>query len=184
MRDSCFDGLTPQNGFWTSKDFLPKVAAGSKSGYALADDGCSSCGSGSKLPKLSGTVVVLGAGDTAFDCATSALRCGADKVYVAFRKGIQGMRAVPEEVELAVEEKCEFLPFMQVGSIAVHAVWHSVRELKRSRCRVCSSTGHGRIYRSRHWQSAHGHLLPLSAGNVAVAERCLACAFRGQTSVC
>lgn len=121
MRDSCFEGLSPENGFWTSKDFLPRVSAGSKSGYQLESaGGCGSggCGSGggkNKLPKLSGTVVVLGAGDTAFDCATSALRCGADKVYVAFRKGIQGMRAVPEEVELAVEENCEFLPFMQVG---------------------------------------------------------------------
>lgn len=28
------------------------------------------------LPKLIGRVIVLGAGDTAFDCATSALRCG------------------------------------------------------------------------------------------------------------
>ena len=41
--------------------------------------GGGSCG-GSKLPRLSGNVVVLGAGDTAFDCATSALRCGAKKV--------------------------------------------------------------------------------------------------------
>jgi hypothetical protein len=27
---------------------------------------------------------------------------------------MQGMRAVPEEVQLAVDEKCEFLPFVQV----------------------------------------------------------------------
>ena len=45
------------------------------------------CSCKSALPKLHGNVVVLGAGDTAFDCATSALRCGARKVYVAFRKG-------------------------------------------------------------------------------------------------
>ena len=31
------------------------------------------------------------------------------------------MRAVPEEVELAVEEKCEFLPFMQVQSVVSFA---------------------------------------------------------------
>ena len=41
--------------------------------------GGGSCG-GFKLPRLSDNVVVLGAGDTAFDCATSALRCGAKKV--------------------------------------------------------------------------------------------------------
>lgn len=51
-----------------------------------------------QLPRLYGNVVVLGAGDTAFDCATSALRCGAKKVFVVFRKGFTNIRAVPEEV--------------------------------------------------------------------------------------
>lgn len=50
------------------------------------------------MPSLHGSVVVLGAGDTAFDCATSALRCGARKVFVVFRKGFRNIRAVPEEV--------------------------------------------------------------------------------------
>lgn len=50
------------------------------------------------LPSLRGTVIVLGAGDTAFDCATSALRCGARRVSVVFRKGFVNIRAVPEEV--------------------------------------------------------------------------------------
>ena len=111
MREDVFDGLTPKQNFWTSKDFLPLVSAASKAGM---------CSSGCKLPKLNGTVIVLGAGDTAFDCATSAVRCGAKKVYVAFRKGIHGMRAVPEEVELAMEEKCELLPFLQVKSVLKH----------------------------------------------------------------
>lgn len=46
------------------------------------------CSCKSALPQLHGNVIVLGAGDTAFDCATSALRCGARKVFVAFRKGM------------------------------------------------------------------------------------------------
>ena len=58
------------------------------------------CGCKSKLPELSGTAIVLGAGDTAFDCCTSALRCGARKVFVVFRKGFTNIRAVPEEVTL------------------------------------------------------------------------------------
>ena len=58
-------------------------------------------------------------------------RCGADRVYVAFRKGIQGMRAVPEEVELAVDEKCEFLPFMQVQSVALDDATGRVRLVSR-----------------------------------------------------
>ena len=56
------------------------------------------CSCKTKLPQLSGKVIVLGAGDTAFDCATSALRCGARRVYVVFRKGFTNIRAVPEEV--------------------------------------------------------------------------------------
>ena len=56
------------------------------------------CGQIATLPKMYGNVIVLGAGDTAFDCATSALRCGAEKVYVMFRRGFTNMRAVPEEV--------------------------------------------------------------------------------------
>ena len=59
------------------------------------------CACKSRLPELYGTVIVLGAGDTAFDCATSALRCGAKRVFVVFRKGFTNIRAVPEEMELA-----------------------------------------------------------------------------------
>ncbi|NP_998058.1 dihydropyrimidine dehydrogenase [NADP(+)] [Danio rerio] len=102
-RDKIFEGLTTEQGFYTSKDFLPLVAKASKIGM---------CNCRSQLPKLHGNVIVLGAGDTAFDCATSALRCGARRVFVVFRKGFTNIRAVPEEMEAAKEEKCEFLPFL------------------------------------------------------------------------
>ena len=99
-----FQGLTEKDGFYTSKGFLPKASLASKPGMG--------CSKNSKIPRLHGNVIVLGAGDTAFDCATSAVRCGAKRVFLAFRKGFTGIRAVPEETELAKEEKCEFLPFM------------------------------------------------------------------------
>lgn len=86
-----FEGLDKSHGFYTSKNFLPKVALASKPGMC-------GCKSKTELPKLFGTVIVLGAGDTAFDCATSALRCGAKKVFVVFRRGFTNIRAVPEEV--------------------------------------------------------------------------------------
>ncbi|PSN52992.1 Dihydropyrimidine dehydrogenase [NADP(+)] [Blattella germanica] len=105
-----FEGLTEEMGFYTSKSFLPSVSKGSKAGM---------CGCRSELPSLHGNVVVLGAGDTAFDCATSALRCGARKVFVVFRKGFRNIRAVPEEVELAREEKCEFIPFQSPKQVIV-----------------------------------------------------------------
>ncbi|KAG8253172.1 hypothetical protein J6590_040831 [Homalodisca vitripennis] len=72
-----------------------------------------------QLPSLYGRVIVLGAGDTAFDCATSALRCGATRVFVVFRRGFTNIRAVPEEIELAREEKCEFLPFLSPKRVIV-----------------------------------------------------------------
>ncbi|XP_028823381.1 dihydropyrimidine dehydrogenase [NADP(+)]-like isoform X1 [Denticeps clupeoides] len=105
-----FEGFSMDQGFYTSKDFLPLVAKASKIGM------CSRC---SPLPELRGTIIVLGAGDTAFDCATSALRCGARRVYVVFRKGFTNIRAVPEEMELAKEEKCEFLPFLTPRKVLV-----------------------------------------------------------------
>lgn len=87
-----FKNLTPEMGFYTSKDFLPKVSSASKPGM------CACKTQAPILPKLNGNVIVLGAGDTAFDCATSALRCGARKVFVVFRRGFSNIRAVPEEV--------------------------------------------------------------------------------------
>merc|ERR1712218_305356 len=74
-----FKDLTEQQGFHTSKSFLPKVAKASKPGM---------CACKSELPQLFGTVIVLGAGDTAFDCATSALRCGAKRVFKKKNKRI------------------------------------------------------------------------------------------------
>ncbi|TNN60412.1 Dihydropyrimidine dehydrogenase [NADP(+)] [Liparis tanakae] len=81
-------------------------------GFKAVFIGIGMCQCRSSLPEIRGTVIVLGAGDTAFDCATSALRCGAKRVYVCFRKGFTNIRAVPEEMELAREEQCEFLPFL------------------------------------------------------------------------
>jgi len=105
-----FENLDESMGFYTSKDFLPKVSAASKPGM---------CKCKSALPSLYGNVIVLGAGDTAFDCATSALRCGARRVFVAFRKGFNNVRAVPEEMGLAIEEKCEFMPFLAPKEVIV-----------------------------------------------------------------
>lgn len=109
-----FAGLGREHGYFSSKDFLPEVARGSKAGLCACKQG-----SLPSLPALHGNVIVLGAGDTAFDCATSALRCGARRVFVVFRKGFRNIRAVPEEMELAVEEKCEFLPFLSPQEVVV-----------------------------------------------------------------
>jgi dihydropyrimidine dehydrogenase (NADP+) len=106
-RVDIFEGLTVENGFYTSKDYLPLVAKASKPGMPkkpteyFKNSYLGMCGcKATKLPSMKGRVIVLGAGDTAFDCATSALRCGASRVTVVFRKGFTSIRAVPEEVKL------------------------------------------------------------------------------------
>lgn len=66
--------------------------------FMTTSDSSGLCACKSQLPSVKGVVLVLGAGDTAFDCATSALRCGAKRVFVVFRKGFTNIRAVPEEV--------------------------------------------------------------------------------------
>lgn len=106
-----FQGITTKQGYFTSKDFLPQVADASK---------CFGC-SKKKMPNFTGkNVVVLGAGDTAFDCATSALRCGAKRVTVSFRKGFTGINPVPEELDLAWQEKCEFFPNLEPSRIILN----------------------------------------------------------------
>lgn len=49
-------------------------------------------------------VVVLGGGNTAVDCARTAIRRGAGRVTLAYRRSRAEMPAIPEEVEEAVEE--------------------------------------------------------------------------------
>jgi len=53
---------------------------------------------------MKGHVVVLGGGNTAMDCARSALRCGAEKVTVAYRRTRKEMPAIAEEIHEAEEE--------------------------------------------------------------------------------
>ena len=60
-------------------------------------------------PVFSGPVVVLGGGNTAIDCARSALRLGAEKVTVVYRRTRLEMPAIREEIEEAEQEGVEFL---------------------------------------------------------------------------
>ncbi|ESN92737.1 hypothetical protein HELRODRAFT_69873, partial [Helobdella robusta] len=123
-RNSMFDNLTSDHGFYTSKDFLPLVCQNSKAGM------CSCKQTSPSLPKLHGVVIVLGVGDTAFDCATSALRCGARKVFIVFRKGFTNIRADPDEMDLAKNEKCEFIPFMSPKRVLLGSPTGRIRAME------------------------------------------------------
>jgi 2-oxoacid:acceptor oxidoreductase gamma subunit (pyruvate/2-ketoisovalerate family)/2-oxoacid:acceptor oxidoreductase delta subunit (pyruvate/2-ketoisovalerate family) len=73
------------------------------------------CGEGATL---SGHVMVLGGGNTAMDCARSALRAGAERVTVAYRRTRAEMPAIREEIEEGEQEGVTLL--MQRQPVAFH----------------------------------------------------------------
>ncbi len=64
---------------------------------------------GSDTPIMKGgRVAVVGGGNVAMDAARTALRLGAEKVYVIYRRSMDELPARREEVEHAVEEGVDF----------------------------------------------------------------------------
>ena len=61
------------------------------------------------LRELHGTVVVVGAGNTAIDAANAARRLGAETVYMLYRRGESEMSAFEFEYEHAKQEGVQFL---------------------------------------------------------------------------
>lgn len=55
-----------------------------------------------------GKVAVVGGGNVAMDSARTALRLGADKVYIVYRRSLEELPARKEEVEHAMEEGIDF----------------------------------------------------------------------------
>lgn len=82
----------------SSKSFLPNVCENVKLSKSKE-----------KIFKLKGHVIVLGIGDTALDCARSAIRVGADKVTVIFRRGFNDMRANDEIFHPATYDRINFI---------------------------------------------------------------------------
>jgi formate dehydrogenase major subunit len=63
----------------------------------------------SYIPVLKGTVIIVGGGNTAIDAARTALRCGAEKVKIVYRRSLNEMPASKEEINAAEEEGVEIL---------------------------------------------------------------------------
>ncbi len=59
--------------------------------------------------KKNKVVAVVGGGNVAMDAARSAMRLGADKVYIVYRRSLEELPARREEVHHAMEEGIEFL---------------------------------------------------------------------------
>ncbi len=56
-----------------------------------------------------GRVAVVGGGNVAMDAARTALRLGAEKVYIVYRRSMEELPARREEVDHAMEEGIEFM---------------------------------------------------------------------------
>lgn len=94
---------------FNSKSFLPVVMENIKEGMKKSNK--------EKIFKLQGHVIVLGIGDTALDCARSALRLGADRVTVVFRRGFDDLKANDEIFDPALQEKINFIPYLSPKSV-------------------------------------------------------------------
>lgn len=66
-------------------------------------------------------VGVVGAGDTAMDCARSALRLGAESVSLIYRRTIDQMPADPEEIHDAVAEGVRIVELASPAGLRVEA---------------------------------------------------------------
>jgi len=71
------------------------------------------------IREITGTVVVVGGGNTAIDAANAARRLGADTVYMLYRRGEQDIPAFDFEYEHAKQEGVQFLWRRQ--PLAIHA---------------------------------------------------------------
>jgi len=78
-------------------------------GVISAVDMLRSIGNGNNPDFLDKTVAVIGGGNVAMDVARSAVRLGASKVGIVYRRRQVDMTALPEEVNGAVNEGCEIL---------------------------------------------------------------------------
>lgn len=57
------------------------------------------------IPDFSGKkICVIGGGNVAMDCTRSAIRCGAEEVRIVYRRRVEDMTALSEEVEGAIAE--------------------------------------------------------------------------------
>ena len=86
---------------------------------------------GSSTPIMKGGyVAVVGGGNVAMDAARTALRLGAEKVYIVYRRSMDELPARREEVEHAEEEGVEFLLLTSPIEITAYSNPDDKRDIK------------------------------------------------------
>ena len=105
------------------------VAIGAAKGKSLAIEGADANGVVSavellgevgegNIPDFSGKkVVVIGGGNVAMDCARTAVRAGADEVSIVYRRRVEDMTALEEEIESAIAEGVEMITLQSPARI-------------------------------------------------------------------
>jgi len=93
------------------------------------------------LPRAE-SMVVIGAGNTAIDCATVARRTGADQVTMVYRRTAREMTAYPHEYEFVKNEGVVFEFLAQ--PVAVQIVDGQVRGLECVRAELTDADASGR----------------------------------------
>ncbi len=88
-------------------------------------------------------VVVLGGGDTAVDCARTAIRCGARDVTVVYRRDEASMPCMRRDYESAVEEGARFI-FQAAPVELIGNARGEVAGVRLSRTKVGAADGEGR----------------------------------------
>lgn len=114
-------------------------------------------------PNLAGKrVLVLGGGDTAMDCARSAVRQGASRVMVAYRRGPERMRASPKEIAAAREEGVDFIfheaPQAFVGEDKLEGVGFRAEDGRLENLHACdvAIVAFGQEAERADWLNQHG----------------------------
>lgn len=106
-----YDAVIVSKGF--SEAFSLAAAGETLAGIEQGLDFLASSRAGNSQTKLTGDVVVIGGGNTAIDCARSALRSGASTVKLVYRRSRAEMPAIAEEIEDALREGVQLLTLRQ-----------------------------------------------------------------------
>ena len=68
------------------------------------------CGEGNAPDFTGKRVVVIGGGNVSMDATRTSIRLGAESVTCVYRRRVDDMTALPEEIEDALAEGCQILP--------------------------------------------------------------------------
>lgn len=72
-----------------------------------------------EIPDFTGkNVVIIGGGNVAMDVTRTSMRLGAASVKCVYRRRVEDMTALPEEIEGAIAEGCEILPLLAPARVA------------------------------------------------------------------